>query len=215
MRSSFRRSTLNSQSWPDPRGGARRHPHSDVQVNGKAAERLTDFLRTLQNEALSAEWKSSRLTHTNGSPTNPGWFKHHMIGNRVSAEPAYTVDLPRMPPRSQPRCRRVRELVCAYRPLRDPEGRIISVPSVALSTPSVAAQITAPDVGGSAGGTVRRREPFGPRSPPRLARCLARNPAEHTGFDSGCLRASVRHARDRGLAAGAQSPVGRSGAERG
>jgi hypothetical protein len=67
-----------------------------------------------------------------------------MIGNRVSAEPASTVDLPRTPARSQPRCRRVRELVCACRPLRDPEGRIISVPSVALSTPPVAAQIRPP-----------------------------------------------------------------------
>jgi DNA repair protein RadC len=38
----------------------------------------------------------------------------------------------------------VRELVCAYRTLRDAEGRIITVPSVALSNPAIAAQIIAP-----------------------------------------------------------------------
>ncbi len=67
-----------------------------------------------------------------------------MMRNRVSAEAPYTADRPCAPPHSQPRCRRVRELVVAYRPMRDQEGRIISVPSVALSTPSVAAQIIAP-----------------------------------------------------------------------
>lgn len=39
---------------------------------------------------------------------------------------------------------RVRELLCAYRTLRDAEGRIITVPSIALSNPAVAAQIIAP-----------------------------------------------------------------------
>ena len=67
-----------------------------------------------------------------------------MMRNRVFAEGPYTADPLCAPPYSQPRCRRVRELVVAYRPMRDQEGRIISVPSVALSTPSVAAQIIAP-----------------------------------------------------------------------
>ena len=66
-----------------------------------------------------------------------------MNGTRVSAELAYAV-----PPRcaSPPkRCsHRVRELVFAYRPVRDREGRIISVPSLALDNPRVAAQIIAP-----------------------------------------------------------------------
>ena len=66
-----------------------------------------------------------------------------MNGTRVSAELAYAV-----PPRcaSPPkRCsHRVRELVFAYRPVRDREGRIISVPSLALSTPHAAAQVIAP-----------------------------------------------------------------------
>src|SRR5262249_54952136 len=48
MRSSFRRSTLNSPSWPDSRGGARRHPSSDLAVDGKAAERPPDFLPARQ-----------------------------------------------------------------------------------------------------------------------------------------------------------------------
>lgn len=47
----------------------------------------------------------------------------------------------------KPRSHRVRELVFAYRPVRDREGRIISVPSLALSTPEVAARIVGPLLG--------------------------------------------------------------------
>jgi len=50
-------------------------------------------------------------------------------------------------PHSKPRAHRVRELVFAYRPVRDREGRIISVPSLALSTPEAAARIVAPLLG--------------------------------------------------------------------
>jgi len=39
---------------------------------------------------------------------------------------------------------RVRELVCAYRPLRDREGRIIDVPTVVLKDPRTAASVLAP-----------------------------------------------------------------------
>ena len=39
---------------------------------------------------------------------------------------------------------RVRELVCAYRPLRDTTGRIVDVPTLALSTPRIAAKTLAP-----------------------------------------------------------------------
>ena len=42
------------------------------------------------------------------------------------------------------RSRRVRELVCRYRPLRDDEGRIVQVPSVALSDARTAATTLAP-----------------------------------------------------------------------
>ncbi len=45
------------------------------EVDAKAAERLQDVLRRLQNEVLSAEGTSGRLTHTNSSPTNPGWLR--------------------------------------------------------------------------------------------------------------------------------------------
>jgi DNA repair protein RadC len=38
----------------------------------------------------------------------------------------------------------VRELVCTYRPARDGEGRVIRVPSLALSTPREAARILSP-----------------------------------------------------------------------
>ncbi|MGE5768761.1 MAG: hypothetical protein ACM32G_00490, partial [Betaproteobacteria bacterium] len=65
---------LNSPAWPDSPGGARRHPHPDSELDGKAAERLYDFLRPLHNEVLSTDDISTRLTHTNSSPTNPGWF---------------------------------------------------------------------------------------------------------------------------------------------
>ena len=66
-----------------------------------------------------------------------------MTGTRVSAITAYAA------PRectagTKPRGHRVRELVCSYRPVRDHEGRIVSVPSLALSTPHAAAQIIAP-----------------------------------------------------------------------
>jgi DNA repair protein RadC len=39
---------------------------------------------------------------------------------------------------------RVRELVCAYRPLRDTAGRIVDVPTLSLSTPQIAARTLAP-----------------------------------------------------------------------
>jgi DNA repair protein RadC len=66
-----------------------------------------------------------------------------MTGTRVSAATASTA------PRecaagSTPRGHRVRELVCSYRPVRDHEGRIISVPSLAFNTPHAAAQVIAP-----------------------------------------------------------------------
>jgi DNA repair protein RadC len=67
-----------------------------------------------------------------------------MTGSSVSVEKSYTADPPWTPRHSKPRCHRVRELVCAYRPVRDREGRIISVPSLALNSPQDAARIIAP-----------------------------------------------------------------------
>ena len=66
-----------------------------------------------------------------------------MTGTRVSAVTAYTAHLEGAAS-SKPRGHRVRELVCSYRPVRDQEGRIISVPSLALNTPHAAAQVIAP-----------------------------------------------------------------------
>ncbi len=43
---------------------------------------------------------------------------------------------------------RVRELVCMYRPLRDGEGRVVDVPTLALSTPRIAAATLAPLLAG-------------------------------------------------------------------
>ncbi len=45
---------------------------------------------------------------------------------------------------SRTRGHQVRELVCAYRPLRDTAGRIVGVPTLALSTPQIAAKTLAP-----------------------------------------------------------------------
>ena len=45
---------------------------------------------------------------------------------------------------TSPRGHRVRELVCAYRPLRDREGRIVDVPTVTLKDPRTAASVLAP-----------------------------------------------------------------------
>ena len=66
-----------------------------------------------------------------------------MNGSIVSAEPVYDVPEQCASPPTR-RCHRVRELVFAYRPVRDRDGRIISVPSLALDNPRVAAQIIAP-----------------------------------------------------------------------
>ena len=49
---------------------------------------------------------------------------------------------------SAPRGHRVRELVCMYRPLRDGEGRVVDVPTLALSTPRIAAATLAPLLAG-------------------------------------------------------------------
>ena len=67
-----------------------------------------------------------------------------MIGSSVSVQDAYTSSVVGSSVRSTPRLHRVRELVCAYRPVRDREGRVISVPSLALENPQVAARIIAP-----------------------------------------------------------------------
>jgi DNA repair protein RadC len=67
-----------------------------------------------------------------------------MTGSSVSVDKPPTAEPPWTPRLSKPRCHRVRELICAYRPVRDREGRIISVSSLALNTPQVAAQIIAP-----------------------------------------------------------------------
>jgi DNA repair protein RadC len=69
------------------------------------------------------------------------------------ADPAYVARIPQrsslMPIHTLSACspersRRVRELVCRYRPLRDDEGRIVQMPSVALSDPRIAATTLAP-----------------------------------------------------------------------
>ena len=48
------------------------------------------------------------------------------------------------PPSTPTRGHRVRELVCAYRPLRDNDGRLIDVPTLVLNNPRTAATVLAP-----------------------------------------------------------------------
>jgi hypothetical protein len=67
-----------------------------------------------------------------------------MTGSSVSVERPCTADPPWTPRHSRPRCHRVRALICAYQPVRDREGRIISVSSLALNNPQDAARIIAP-----------------------------------------------------------------------
>jgi DNA repair protein RadC len=47
-------------------------------------------------------------------------------------------------PAAHARGHRVRELVCAYRPLRDGDGRVVAVPTLHLSNPQTAAATLAP-----------------------------------------------------------------------
>ena len=47
-------------------------------------------------------------------------------------------------PTASPRGHRVRELVCAFRPLRNGDGRIVDVPTVVLKDPRTAASVLAP-----------------------------------------------------------------------
>ena len=49
--------------------------------------------------------------------------------------------LPALPPA---RGHRVRELVCSYRPLRNPDGHVVDVPTVVLPDPRTAAAVLAP-----------------------------------------------------------------------
>jgi hypothetical protein len=47
-------------------------------------------------------------------------------------------------PSGSTRGHRVRELVCAYRSLRDNDGRVVDVPTVVLKDPRTAAAVLAP-----------------------------------------------------------------------
>jgi hypothetical protein len=82
MRSSFRRSTPNSPSWSDRRGGARRHPPFRIERDAKAAERLQGFLRT-PKERGTIERTERRLTHTNRPPRFPVQFRYFLVDGQV------------------------------------------------------------------------------------------------------------------------------------
>jgi hypothetical protein len=55
MKSSFNGSRPNSPGLPDSRGGARRHASLNTELDGKAAERPQDFLRTLIDDGGKTE----------------------------------------------------------------------------------------------------------------------------------------------------------------
>jgi hypothetical protein len=82
-----------------------------------------------------------------------------MTGTRVSAATAYTAHQEEATQSATVRGHRVRELVCSYRPVRDQEGRVISVPSLAIDTPHAGGTSHCPADVGSTGGNVRRAVP--------------------------------------------------------
>ena len=79
---------------------------------------------------------------------------------------------------------RVRELVCAYRPLRDHEGRVVSVATLALSNPRTAAATLGPLLGDEPVEVFARRLPLDQASPSRVARAVAGHTCEHTRLDA-------------------------------
>ena len=85
---------------------------------------------------------------------------------------------------SPTRGHRVRELVCAYRPLRDHEGRVVSVTTLALSNPKTAAATLGPLLGDEPVEVFARRLPLDEASPSRMAPALAWDTCEHTRVDS-------------------------------
>ena len=94
---------------------------------------------------------------------------------------------------SPTRGHRVRELVCAYRPLRDHEGRVVSVTTLALSNPKTAAATLGPLLGDEP------VEVFAVACLSTKHRLLAwhllsRGTREHTRVDSRRVRTGVSHA---------------------
>jgi hypothetical protein len=79
---------------------------------------------------------------------------------------------------------RVRELVCAYRPLRDHEGRVVSVATLALSDPRDGGCHARALTWQRTRRSVRRRLSLDEASPSRMAPALAWDTREHTRFDS-------------------------------
>ena len=100
-----------------------------------------------------------------------------------------------------------------YRPLRDGEGRVVDVPTLALSTPRIAAATLAPLLAGEP------VENFGVACLSTRHRLLAWHllargiALERAGVHSRCLRAGVSHTRHDGADRRAQPPERRPVAE--
>jgi hypothetical protein len=91
-----------------------------------------------------------------------------MTGSSVSVEKSCTADPPWTPRHSKPRCHRVRELGCAYPPVRDREGRVITV-ATRRRYPSDRKRSHLPRV-------TKTRRPLGPTKLRRKARHLHLKP---------------------------------------
>ncbi len=88
-------------------------------------------------------------------------------------------------PSGSTRGHRVRELVCAYRPLRDSDGRVVDVPTVVLNDARAADRR-------SARRGLRRCVSLQHASLARLACALARYARQHSRLNTGrvCARVS-------------------------
>ena len=128
-------------------------------------------------------------------PRTPPPRDHACVAPRAAYAPALKGEVmlnPSVSPSAPARGHRVRELVCAYRPLRDGDGRVVDVPTVVLKDPRTAAAVLAPLIAD------QPVEVFGVACLSTKNRLLAwhvlsRGTRASTPLDAGCLRARVSH----------------------
>ena len=113
-----------------------------LRTSSRTATRLGLSRRSLPSKQNShtidlatARHRRRRPARTPLSGPRPALKGAHMLNESFS-------------PSAPPRGHRVRELVCAYRPLRDSDGRVVDVPTVALNDPRIAAAVLAPLLAG-------------------------------------------------------------------
>ena len=101
-------------------------------------------------------------------------------------------------PSASTRGHRVRELVCAYRSLRDNDGRVVDVPTCAEGPSNRGGGPRTADRRSARRG-LRRRVSLHQASSAGLACALARDASQHTRVDAGRVRARVSYTRPTGV----------------